>query len=92
MKHQGREIWSKLDADTLRKMVNSTDGGRYLNVSTGTFDLGEIYTRLVGSAEKKDLESKTIDRYEERFQVFLVLALACFSLESVISERRKMKA
>lgn len=92
MKHQGREIWSRLDADTLRKMVNSTDGGRYLNVATGTFDLGEIYIRLVSSAEKKDLESKTIDHYEERFQVFLVLALACLSLEFVISERRKTKA
>jgi len=92
LQHDGREVWSKLDADTLLKMVNATDGGRYLNVATGTFDLGEIYTRLVVSAEKKDLESKTIERYEERFQLFLVLALACLSLEFVISERRKTKA
>ena len=43
LKHNGQEVWSQLDADTLRKMVNATDGGRYLNVATGTFDLGEIY-------------------------------------------------
>jgi len=33
------EIWTKLDADTLRKMVNATPGGKYLNVATGTIDL-----------------------------------------------------
>jgi len=92
LQHEGREVWSRLDADTLRKMVNSTDGGRYLNVSTGTFDLGDIYTQLVASAAKKDLESKTIVRYEERFQIFLVLALVFLSLEFVISERSRTKA
>jgi len=92
LKHEGQEVWSRLDADTLRKMVNSTDGGRYLNVATGTFDLGEIYLQLVASAEKKELESKTIDRYEERFQIFLALALVCLSLEFVISDRSKPKS
>jgi len=28
MKYQGREVWSKLDADTLRKMALATPGGR----------------------------------------------------------------
>ena len=92
MKHQGQEVWSRLDADTLRKMVNVTEGGRYLNVSTGTFDLGEIYTTLVASAAKKDLESMSVERYEERFQIFLVLALACLSLNFVLSDRSKQRA
>jgi len=91
LKHEGREVWSRLDADTLRKMVNATGGGRYLNVATGAFDLGEIYMNLVASAEKKELESKTIERYEERFQIFLALALVCLSLEYVISERSRSK-
>jgi Ca-activated chloride channel family protein len=92
LKHDGREVWSRLDADTLREMVNATDGGRYLNVATGTFDLGQIYSDLVASAEKKDLESKTIERYEERFQIFLALALVCLSLEFVLSERSRAKS
>ena len=92
LKYNGQEVWSRLDADTLRKMVNNTDGGRYLNVSTGTFDLGAIYMQLVASAEKKDLESKTIERYEERFQIFLGLALLCLAAELVISERTRTKS
>ena len=91
LKHQGQEVWSRLDADTLRKMVNATDGGRYLNVSTGTFDLGLIYTQLVASAKKVSLESATIERYEERFQIFLALALACLAVELVVSDRTKTK-
>ena len=34
LKYNGQEIWSRLDADTLRKMVNATPGGKYLNVAT----------------------------------------------------------
>jgi Ca-activated chloride channel family protein len=89
LKYQGKEIWTRLDADTLRKMVNVTPGGRYLNVATGTFDLGEIYQELVTSAEKRELESKTIKRYEEKFQIFLTVSLLLLVLEMFIPERKK---
>ncbi len=79
----------EIPGDTLRKMVNATPGGKYLNVSTGTFDLGDIYTRLVASAEKRELDSKTLERYEEKFQIFLGLALLFLGLELVINERRR---
>ena len=89
MKYQGREIWTKLDADVLRQMVNATPGGKYLNVSTGTIDLGDVYTRLIDSAEKRELEAKTMKRYEEKFQGFLALALALLGVEMLISDRKR---
>ena len=89
LKYNGQEVWSRLDADTLRKMVNATPGGKYLNVSTGTIDLGEVYTRLIASAEKRDLESETIKRYEEKFQVFLGIAFALLCIEMLTSERKR---
>jgi len=89
LKYQGREVWSKLDADTLRKMVNETPGGKYLPVSTGTIDLGDVYTKLVASAEKKNLESRTMKLYEEKFQIFLVFAFALLCIEVVISDRKR---
>jgi Ca-activated chloride channel family protein len=85
------EVWSKLDADTLRKMVNATPGGRYLNVATGTFDLGEVYMNLVASSEKKELESSTITLYEERFQFFLIIGFILLCGEMLISIRRGRK-
>jgi len=89
LKYKGQEVWTKLDRDTLLKMVNATPGGKYLNVATGTIDLGNVYTRLVASAEKKELESKTVKRYEEKFQIFLALAFVLLCVEAVVSERKK---
>ena len=89
LKYKGREIWSKLDADTLRKMVNATPGGKYLNVSTGTIDLGDVYVSLIKSAEKRKLESETIKRYEEKFQIFIAVALVLLFIEMLVNERKK---
>jgi Ca-activated chloride channel family protein len=90
MKYKGQEIWSKLDADTLRKVVYATDGGKYLSVEPGTtLDLGEIYTRLIDSAEKRELESATMMRYDEKFQIFLALGIGLIICEALISERKK---
>jgi len=91
MKYREQEVWSRLDADTLRTMAMATPGGRYLNVATGTIDLGEVYMQLIGSAEKKELEEETIQKYEEKFQVFLALAFLLLTLEALISERRKRR-
>ena len=89
LKYNGQEVWTRLDADTLRQMVNATPGGRYLNVATGTIDLGDVYMNLVAGAEKKALQSETVKRYEEKFQIFLAVMMALLVLELFISERRK---
>ena len=88
--HEGQEVWTKLDAHTLRKMVNATPGGKYLNVSTGTIDLGQVYLELIATAEKKDLESATIKRYDEKFQIFLAFALILLGVDAGLSERRRV--
>ena len=89
MKYNGQEVWSRLDGDTLRKMANATPGGKYLNVATGVIDLGDVYTKLVASAEKKELEAKTIKQYEEKFQIFLALAFVLLCVERLTGDRQK---
>jgi len=89
LKYQGREVWSKLDAASLRKMVNATPGGKYFNVATGAIDLGDVYIQLIASADKKALESETIRRYEEKYQIFLCLGLILLCLETAILERKR---
>ena len=88
LQFNGREVWSKLDAETLREMVNATPGGRYLNVSTGVIDLGDVYRQLIASAERQDIESRTIDRYEEKFQVFLAVGFLLLAVEMLLRERK----
>lgn len=89
LSYNGQEVWSKLDGATLRKMALATPGGRYLNVATGTIDLGQVYLDLIASAEKKDLEAQTVTRYDEKFQVFLLLAMLMAGVERIISDRVK---
>jgi len=90
LRHGDQEVWTRLDADTLRKMVDATPGGRYLNVATGTFDLGAIYRDLLADAEKRTLESLKINRYEEKFQIFLGAAILLLLAEMALSERRRV--
>jgi Ca-activated chloride channel family protein len=89
--YKGREVWSRLDAATLRKMVNATPGGKYLNVATGTIDLGDVYTKLIAGEEKREIESKTIKLYEEKYQIFLAIAIALLAIEMVVGERKRGK-
>ena len=91
LKYNGQEVWSKLDADTLRKIVYATQGGKYLSVGPGmTLDLGELYKNLIDSAEKRELESVTMMKYDEKFQIFIALALVLIVLEIFVSERKKV--
>jgi Ca-activated chloride channel family protein len=76
----GKEVWSKLDAVTLRKIAGATKGGQYLNVSTGTFDLAEIYGSLISGSETQAYDEDSVTIYEERFQFFLFIALFFLTL------------
>ena len=91
LKYKGEEVWSKVDSDTLRKVVYATDGGKYLSVKPGTtLDLGQIYEKLIVTAQKRELESVTMMQYDEKFQVFLALGIGLLIWEALISERRKI--
>lgn len=90
LKYEGQEVWSKLGGDLLRNIVYATDGGKYLSVGPGTtLDLGQIYENLIASVEKRDLESTTMFKYDEKFQIFVALGLLLLICEALISERRK---
>ena len=91
MTYQGHEVWSKLDAATLRKMANATPGGKYLNVATGTIDLGDVYLKLIASEEKRDIETKTMQLYEEKFQIFLAVGFFLLVVEMVVAERKRVR-
>ncbi len=89
LRHQGREVWSRLDADTLRRMAAATPGGRYLNVARGAVDLGEVYRRLIAAAEDRETGTRTLERLEEKYQIFLAACLLLLALEMLLRERRR---
>ncbi len=91
LKYNGQEVWSKVDGDMLREVVYAADGGKYLSVEPGTtLDLGQIYESLIASAQKRQLESTTMLKYDEKFQIFVALGLILIIYEVFISEHRKI--
>ncbi|MCW5979439.1 MAG: VWA domain-containing protein [Bryobacteraceae bacterium] len=86
--YNGQEVWSRLDTETLRKMVSATPGGRYLNVATGSVDFGDVYVKLVSGAGQADLGPAKFVRYEEKYQIFLAIAFVLLCVELCIGERK----
>jgi Ca-activated chloride channel family protein len=90
LKYKGEEVWTKLNSDMLREVASATEGGKYLSVLPGTtMDLGGIYRDLIASAQKRELESATMMKYDEKFQIFVAFAVILLICEVLIGERRK---
>lgn len=84
----GREVYSRLEAETLREMAQATPGGRYLDVGTGAFDLGEIYRNLILSEEDFAMGEVDIVQYEEQFQLFLLAAVLLVGAATLVGDGR----
>lgn len=85
--HQGKEVWTTLNASLLRQIAAASHDGKYINAGTGDFDLGALYHALVDSAVKSDLQERKMMRYDEKFQLFLAAALLLVLLEPIVRER-----
>ncbi len=86
---QGQIVTTKLDVLTLEKIAFET-GGKYYISSTGESELEKIYGEI-SAMEKKELASRKFSQFEDRFQIFLLLALLVLVLESVLSERKRIR-
>ena len=85
----GEIVLSRLDESTLQKIALAT-GGRYVRSVTGDVDLEKIYTQgIKATLEDRELESRRRQRWQERFQWTVGLALLCLMLEPLVSERRR---
>lgn len=88
--YKGQEHWSRLDAELLAKLAFASQDGKYLLVRPGsTFDLGQLYKDLIATAEKRELESVTMTAYDQRFQIFLGLAIVLLVWEGMVGERSR---
>jgi Ca-activated chloride channel family protein len=84
---KGNIVLSKLDEETLKKVAEIT-GGEYYRSTVGGGELDKIFEEITGM-EKSELETRFYTDYEERFQYFLIFALAFLTVEFFISERKK---
>ncbi len=87
--NEGNVITTKLDVLTLEKIAFET-GGKYYISSHGESELEKIYDEIA-EMEKKELSSRQFTQFEDRFQIFLLATIIFLLIETLLSERRKMK-
>lgn len=83
---EGNIVMSRLNESMLKDIANSGNG-TYIRASNAEVGLKPLLEEL-NSIEKTEMGSVSYSEYEDRFQVFLALALACLLLEFFIRERK----
>ncbi|MGR3219105.1 MAG: VWA domain-containing protein [Candidatus Anammoxibacter sp.] len=84
----GQVIKSRLNEIILNKIALET-GGAYAPAYGTEWGLERIYTEEIARIEEKELGSERIKRFENRYQIPLLVALVLITLESLIGTRRK---
>jgi len=83
----GQIVVSRLDERSLAEVASAT-GGRYFRATTSEGELDEIYDDI-SRMEKKQLESRLYQNFEDQFQYPLAPAAACLLGAAWITERRR---
>ena len=83
----GNYVKSRLDEAELREVASAGEGAYWRSSLTGR-ELEAVVDRI-SEVQRKELGSERFTRYEERFQIPLALALACFLAEGFLSERAR---
>ncbi|KPJ99440.1 MAG: hypothetical protein AMK71_09775 [Nitrospira bacterium SG8_35_4] len=84
----GNVVKTRLDEETLREIALKT-GGSYVKATPAEFGLELIYDEKLSKMEQREIENKMVKKYEERFQIPLILALFIIGVELFIKERRE---
>ncbi|HQU72451.1 MAG TPA: VWA domain-containing protein [Calditrichia bacterium] len=84
---EGQVVTTRLDVATLEQIADKTGGKMYI-AGAGSAELDAVYEEIF-SMEKKELTARQFTQYDDKFQIFLWIALGLLFLESLIGERRK---
>ncbi|MEE8107015.1 MAG: VWA domain-containing protein [Planctomycetota bacterium] len=88
LKHEGKQVWSKLDEGLLEEIALKT-GGAYVPARTRDYDLGEVYESHLQTLTAGDAAIDKRKRYRERFQLFLAFGLGCLVIELLMKRYRQ---
>ena len=83
VRHEGQEIWSKMD-ERLLKEIALTTSGAYVPARTRAYDLGSIYDEHLAELEQGEVLAQKRKRYREQFQLFGGIGLLLLVIEMLI--------
>lgn len=93
LKENGSPVMTRLDTETLRAMTEATPGGVLIPVPSDTLlNLNEIYKTYIDYQVKKDFETHEVVTYEDKFQLFVAVAMVLLVIARLLPERRRLSA
>jgi Ca-activated chloride channel family protein len=82
----GQTVISRMNPTMLQEIAQA-GGGRFVQATGSDIGLEELFSQI-NSMQKSDFGTKAFTDYEDRFQYFLLAALALLLIELVVTERR----
>ena len=86
---EGNIVVTKLDEETLKEIAQA-GGGAYVHAGNDEFGLGPIISEIK-KMQEEEYNSVVFEEYDEQFMYFLGIALALFTIEILIGERRSRR-
>jgi Ca-activated chloride channel family protein len=86
---KGETVLSKLNED-MGKQIAAAGNGAYVRASNANSGLGIVMDQIA-RMEKKTYDSKVFKNFEDRFQIFLGIALILLLVEFFISGKKNLK-
>ena len=90
LKHDGQEVWSRMD-ERLLKEIALTTGGAYIPAKTRAYDLGQIYEDHLAGLKRGEIETEKRKRYAEQFQLFAFLGLGLLIVEMLLPRYQRKR-
>jgi Ca-activated chloride channel family protein len=83
VKHEGQEVWSKLNGELLENIALKTEGA-YVPAETRAYDLGQVYDDVLADLSRSEYHSETRRQLLERFQWPLAAGILLLMIEMMI--------
>lgn len=91
MEYEGKDVISKMGGEILEKIAMQAKG-KYIPAGTRAYDLGKLYEENLSQLRGEYAKEQKLRRMAERFEIPLLLALICFTLELIIRPYRQRPA
>lgn len=82
VQHDGQDVWSKADFESLRRIVSVSEQGVLIPAGTGDFDLGAVYRQLVRAIRFEETTEQRQTHRPLRYHAFALAALVLVLLDS----------
>ena len=89
LRSEGKTVMTRLQEGALRAIADATDG-LYVHSAAGDLGFEAIYEEL-SRMQKSDYESLVETVYEEKFQLFVFLALLALIAATILPRRKKIQ-